>query len=374
MPRKKRSGEERPGKECSPDNPPRKVRRRAKSPRCDRILKKRPRKAAPRPKVKKWKPSRAKDDTVQGGSKKLSILLTPDGRQPLYTKDTLVKKLIENGIIAEDQIPDNTPSIIYPPTNEAICEDVINHTDDTEIIAENFDDGHFNFKTPKSVIQANTFLEQEAVSLHSSLFCNPECGRTVIKVSSSLPQTPKIEYMSDTEIYQGNEIDSYFVYNLVDRLRNDPVKLQLSKYHLDMLEGQASIAPSSLAPSLSATSQNSQVEDQPAEDEPAEDPLNTSQGNLTPFFQVVTDAFSDGEQADEYLERLASEDSPMTAKIADHIHELALSLPAVWAIEWQDFPTSAHPPYLHLDKQSHIQEDIPMASILLLDDYIDVSN
>jgi hypothetical protein len=287
-----------------------------------------------------------------------------------------VKKLIENGIIAEDQIPDKISSIIYPPTNEAICEDVINHTDDTEIIAENFDDGHFNFRTPKSVIQANTFLEQEAVSLHSSLFCNPEsfCGRTVIKIPTSPPQSPKIEYMSDTEVYPGNETDSYFVYTSVDRLRNDPVKLQLSKYHLDMLESQDSIAPSSLAPSLSATSENTEVGGQLAKDEPTEDLLNTSQGNLTPFFQVVRDAFSDGEQADEYLERLASEDSPMTAKIADHIHELALSLPAVWAIEWQDLPTSPHSLYQHLDEQSHIQEDIPMASTLSLDDYIDVSN
>lgn len=135
-------------------------------------------------------------------------LLTPDGPQPLSTKFILVKKATDSEITPAIQVQyASPPSVCGSHQDDAIVRNFVNSRgEDNEVNPQIFGYGHFTFRHPKTMVQANTFWYQEIVSLHRRCFCQPEtsCERTLTQVPSSLPQAPTIGYMSGAEAYSGN--------------------------------------------------------------------------------------------------------------------------------------------------------------------------
>ncbi|GAB5587992.1 hypothetical protein Unana1_02892 [Umbelopsis nana] len=216
----------------------------------------------------------------------------------------------------------------------------------------------------------NTLLEQEGLSLHSSLFSSPErkCGRTDIKDCGTLPISPKLQYIPDIEIDPCNIAHSQLVLHLIHDIGSNPIQLTLTKIHLDMLESQCTVSPSSLTPSLSAMSHCSEVGGEPTENE-----LDPSSGNPTPFYQELIETLADEKQVDEYFEKLSTpEDAPMLSKLSNRCQELALLLPAIWSTDRHTVNTP--PANFDVVQEGDDQEVLPGTSAMLLDDYIDVGH
>jgi hypothetical protein len=135
--------------------------------------------------------------------KKSSRMLTRDGRQRLYDKFTLVKKVTDSEITPTNQIQcASLPSIFRSQQEEGIYRNLVNsRIEVNEVTPQIFGIGHFTFRHPKAMACANTFWNQETVSLHRKFFDWPEtsCERTVIQVPSNFPQAPTVNYMSDAE-------------------------------------------------------------------------------------------------------------------------------------------------------------------------------
>jgi hypothetical protein len=211
---------------------------------------------------------RSKIILLKNVKKKGSRMLMRDGRQRLYNKFTLVKKVTDSEITPTNQIQyASPPSIFRSQQEEGIYRNLLNRR--IEVNPQIYGNGHFTFKHPKAMACANTFWYQKTVSLHRKFFDRPEtsCERTVIQVPSIFPQAPTVDYMSDAEAYPVNGTEPDVVCNLMDSIGNNQVTVQLYKYYLRMLEGQPSVVTSSLTPSLSSKSQESEAEDEPADDE-----------------------------------------------------------------------------------------------------------
>lgn len=263
--------EEKFGRGISGENQSRKLPRIVASSSCDKSSKKPLEKTAPRSTGKKPKLPKKQNNIIQKRQKKCSRMLTRDGRQRLYNKFTLVKKVTDSEITPANQVQyASPPSIFRSHQEEGIYRNLVNRRIGVdEVNPQIFGNGHFTFRHPKAMVCANTFCYQETVSLHRRVFYWPEtsCERTVIQVPSSLPQAPTVNYMSDAEAYPVNGTETDVVYNLMDSIGNNQVTAQLYKYYLRMLEGQASVVTSSLTSSLSSKSQDSEAEDELAEDE-----------------------------------------------------------------------------------------------------------
>ena len=372
MPRRKERYEERGATEYSTNNPPRKISRVARSPSSDRLESKRLRSKNSSKRSSYNKKNVPKQDgtpkAVKAMAAKISNTKNP-GRLPLYTKFTLAKKLIETGIMPADKLDDVTPPVSSPPFQQCVEGSII-HSEQTEADAENFDEGHFDLKSPEMLNPVKALLEQEGLSLHSSLFSSPErkCGRTAIKDYGSLPISPKLQYIPDIEIGPCNITHSQIVLHLIHDIWSNPIQLKLTKIHLDILESQCTVIPSSLTSSLSATSHCSKVGDEPTEYE-----LDSSSGNPTPFYQELVETLAEGKQVDEYFEKLSTpEDAPMLSKFSNRCQELALLLPAIWSTDWHTVNT----PTANFDvvQEGDDQEVLPETSAMLLDDYIDVGH
>jgi hypothetical protein len=252
----------------SGENQSRKLPRLVASSSCDKSLKKPLEKTVPRPNGKKPKLPKKQNNTIKKRQKKGSRMLMRDGRQRLYNKFTLVKKVTDSEITPTNQIQyASPPSIFRSQQEEGIYRNLLNRR--IEVNPQIYGNGHFTFKHPKAMACANTFWYQKTVSLHRKFFDRPEtsCERTVIQVPSIFPQAPTVDYMSDAEAYPVNGTEPDVVCNLMDSISNNQVTVQLYKYYLRMLEGQASVVTSSLTPSLSSKSQESEAEDEPADDE-----------------------------------------------------------------------------------------------------------
>ncbi|GAB5587988.1 slightly ste11-like protein [Umbelopsis nana] len=372
MPRRKERCEERGATEYSTNNPPRKISRVARSPSSDRLESKRLRSKNSSKRSSYNKKNVPKQDGTPKAVKTMAAKISNtknSGRLPLYTKFTLVKKLIETGIMPADKLDDVTPPMSSPPF-EQCAEDSIIHSEQTEADAENFDEGHFDLKSPEMLNPVNTLLEQEGFSLHSSLFSSPErkCGRTDIKDCGTLPISPKLQYIPDIEIDPCNIAHSQLVLHLIHDIGSNPIQLTLTKIHLDMLESQCTVSPSSLTPSLSAMSHCSEVGGEPTENE-----LDPSSGNPTPFYQELIETLADEKQVDEYFEKLSTpEDAPMLSKLSNRCQELALLLPAIWSTDRHTVNTP--PANFDVVQEGDDQEVLPGTSAMLLDDYIDVGH
>lgn len=270
MPKRKHMCEGKFERGISGESQSRKLPRIVASSTCNKSLKKPLEKTVPRPNGKKPKLPKKQNNTIQKRPKKSSRMLTRDGRQRLYNKFTLVKKITDSETPTNQIQYASPPSIFRSQQEEGINGNLVNRRIEVnEVNPQIFGNGHFTFGHPKAMACANTFWNQETVSLHRKFFDWSQTSgeRTFIQVPSIFPQAPTVDYMSDAEAYPVNGTEPDVVCNLMDSIGNNQLTMQLYKDYLRMLEGQASVVTSSLTPSLSSKSQDSEDEDEPAGDE-----------------------------------------------------------------------------------------------------------
>jgi len=184
---------------CTPDNPPRKIPRRCSAitsapATTGPLSRKRGRSKTPYRRKRQSKLETGEDSKMSEFIDPADIVI-PWNERPIQELCDRVTGLIKQGVITkgiktgmqealEVQESTNSQAVMglqESPERDAIQEPTLNTTSPIPFLdsgisgvdAECLDEGHFSLKHMDPVVQSDSFLEEEAVTLQSRLFCNP---------------------------------------------------------------------------------------------------------------------------------------------------------------------------------------------------------